>query len=657
MKSSQELKELLIRIDHRGYPAYKDTRGSYQFPGYVLSIDHVQGDPFASPSKISIQLAGAQARFPSRLYDRPWKRTALCDTLLRSFSRQIEHFTFKAKGSGKSGLIGVSRCGQEILDRSACTIDPQTGNVHLRLEIGFPANGRTINSGELIKIFYDFLPVCVQKALLYTAYAPGTLDAVMELSENQQAIRGQLTSLGLCAFVANGAILPRESGISQRPMKNAVPFRSPASMEVTLTLPYGGSLSGMGIPKGVTLIVGGGYHGKSTLLEALERGVYNHIAGDGREYVITDDSAMKIRAEDGRSIRHVDISMFINDLPNKKDTSHFDTEDASGSTSQAANVVEAMEAGAALLLIDEDTSASNFMVRDALMESVVSRSCEPITPLIHRIRQLYEQWGISSIVVAGSSGAFFEKADCIIQMDRYEPVEITAFAKEKARLFAAVGGTDTAARGAAKTTAAPETAGGGAAKTAAISEATGHEQSNEAVKAGRAPKAITAPTLPAHPADTERAARQPDFSRRPKPSLAQAPARGTSARDNHSSSGGAARFRQTGESGKDRGDRVKIKVNGRDSLSLNRENIDLRYVEQLVDTEQLMTLGYLVAYASKHFIDGRRTLAEVVDLLEQAMTQKGLACICESSYLPSGLALPRRQEIFACFNRYRGLRI
>ena len=197
-------------------------------------------------------------------------------------------------------------------------------------------------------------------------------------------------------------------------------------------LPHAGKIQGMGIKKGITLIVGGGYHGKSTLLKALELGVYNHIAGDGREYVITDDTAMKIRAEDGRSIKKVDISMFINDLPNGKDTSAFCTEDASGSTSQAANVVEAMEAGAETFLIDEDTSATNFMIRDELMQRVVNREDEPITPFIDRIRELYEQYGISTILVAGSSGSYFHVADCIVQMNRYKPQEITAFAKEEA---------------------------------------------------------------------------------------------------------------------------------------------------------------------------------------------------------------------------------
>ena len=261
------------------------------------------------------------------------------------------------------------------------------------------------------------------------------LQKISDLAEDQQALRDILPKLGLCAFVANGSILPRESGVSARPMKSAVCFRSPEEMEVEITLPHRGVIRGMGIRKGITLIVGGGYHGKSTLLKALEFGVYNHIAGDGREYVITDSTAVKLRAEDGRSIKKTDISMFINDLPNGKDTTHFYTEDASGSTSQAANVVEAMEAKAGVMLIDEDTSATNFMIRDELMQRVIHRDMEPITPFIERIRELYEEEGISTVIVAGSSGAYFHIADCIVQMDRYMPKDITQTAKKEANSF------------------------------------------------------------------------------------------------------------------------------------------------------------------------------------------------------------------------------
>ena len=453
------------------------------------------------------------------------------------------------------------------MERTACCLDPKHGDLCLRLEVGFPAQGRTIQARELEKILFDFLPQCIHATLFYRNLDSKQLQAVADLAEDQQYIRDALPQMGLCAFVANGSILPRASGVSARPMKNGVAFQSPPELAVTLDLPHRGQITGMGIPTGITLIVGGGYHGKSTLLEALELGVYNHIAGDGREYVITEDTAMKIRAEDGRSIRRTDISQWISNLPNGKDTTAFSTEDASGSTSQAANVVESMEAGASLLLIDEDTSATNFMVRDALMQRVIHRDMEPITPFIDRIQALYRDQGISTILVAGSSGAYFHVADRIIQMDRYLPRDITARAKQEALAFP------------------PD---------------------------GTAPMSTGLPNL----------------DRRPKAS---------------------PEFR--------RGDRWKLKALGRDGVSIQRETIDLRYVEQLTDSEQTAALGYCVLYAQRHLLDGKKTLRQVVDELDRLIQQRTLAGLCEGQSGIPFLARPRRQEIFACFNRYRGLNL
>ena len=328
MQSSTELRSLLNRIDHRGYPAYKDTRGAYQFPGYILSIDHVQGDPFASPSKVSVRVTGRTAGFPQELYRGDHQRTALQDELTRQFGRRAEQFAFKAKGSGKSGpdlcepLLPGSAGAHGVPHR------PEERRYRAAHGDRIPANGRTINAREMEKILFDFVPECVKHALFYKNMDAKRLRAIVDLAEDQHYIREMLPKMGLCAFVANGSVLPRESGISPRPMKGGVKFQSPKELEVTMELPHRGKIAGMGIRRGITLIVGGGYHGKSTLLKALELGVYDHIAGDGREYVITDNTAVKLRAEDGRSIQKTDISMFINDLPNGKDTVGFCTEDA-----------------------------------------------------------------------------------------------------------------------------------------------------------------------------------------------------------------------------------------------------------------------------------------------------------------------------------------
>ena len=562
MKSQEVLKNMLARIDHRGYPAYKELQGMYDFGAYMLSIDHVQGDPFAAPSKVHIEVSGQKAGFPKEYYDTEDKRTAVQDFVLRLFAGEVQNYSFQAKGSGKSGLLSVSRCGQEILSRSACQMDNHTGSVTVRLEIGFPAHGRTIDAKALEKILFGYLPECVKKTLYFSAVPAKELQKAVHLAEDTACLRRQLKEKNLAAFVADGAVLPRQSGVSDRPMRDAFPFQSPKSLRVEMHLPHAGVITGMGIPKGVTLIVGGGYHGKSTLLRALEAGVYNHIAGDGREYTVTDDTAVKVRAEDGRSIHDVDISMFIRNLPNGKDTVYFVTQDASGSTSQAAGVAEAVEAQTKLLLIDEDTSATNFMIRDVLMQRVVHGSQEPIIPFIDRVRELYEKEGISTILVAGSCGSYFHKADLIIQMNRYEPVDITEYAKTQAKEF-----------------------------PLAQSENPTYKKSSHK----RCPKA------------SKRA-----------------------------------------------DDRVKIKTTGLDTICINKENIDVRYIEQLVDSEQLNALGYMLAYAQKHLFDGKKTLLQITDELYEKIHRDGIESVCGLSYVPAGLALPRKQEFMAVVNRYRG---
>jgi predicted ABC-class ATPase len=429
MKTQEELLRTLRSIDHRGYPAYKSLTGSYDFGRYVLHIVHVQGDPFASPSELEVSVRAEDARWPEAACGKYETRVALQDMILRRFSIRLGAVSGKAGGSGKSGTMSASRPGQEILDRSACQLG-KTGGVTLRFTAGFPAAGRTVLAGELTKMLFHLLPDVVLGSAYADAWQKETVRGVLDLAEDQAFLRGELERLSLCAFVADGAVLPRESGISQRPLQGALPFRSPEEDRITLELPHRGKISGMAVRRGVTLIIGGGYHGKSTLLKALERGVYNHIAGDGREYVVTEETAVKVRAEDGRCVHGDDISLFINRLPDGKDTTAFFTENASGSTSQAASVVEAMECGARTLLMDEDTCATNFMVRDALMQKIVAEDQEPITPFSDRMRALYGKAGISTILVAGSSGAFFAKADTVIQMDRYEPKDVTGKVRE-----------------------------------------------------------------------------------------------------------------------------------------------------------------------------------------------------------------------------------
>ena len=580
MKNSEELRQQLRSINRKSYPAYKGLKGLYHFGNYILSIDHVQGDPFASPSHVSIQISHRDAGFPVEYYKDTLTGTTLCDYLTRQFEKQVRQYSFRAKGSGKSGLLTVSHCGQEVLSRTACEITEK--GITARFFVGFPANGRTINATELEKILFDFLPVCIQKSFFYSSLNANELQNYIELAEDQDFIRQTLPDKNLCAFIADGSILPRESGISSRPMKASVPFTSPDSLRISINLPHKGKITGMGIPKGITLIVGGGYHGKSTLLNALELGVYNHIPGDGREYVITDATAVKLRSEDGRFIKDVDISMFINDLPNRKDTRCFSTLDASGSTSQAAGIVESIEAGSHLFLLDEDTSATNFMVRDAFMQQVIQREKEPITPFLERAEDLYKKAGISTILVAGSSGAFFHIADTIIQMDNYVPKDITASVKKLCCQY---------------------------------------PLPSVSVTDFQLPHSHR---IMSRPAESSKRLRH-------------------NSRGNHSDSDAT------------RPERLKTRISGTDSFSLGKQKIDLRYTEQLIDTEQTAALGLLLKYAVEHLADGRRTLPEIVQFLWKNLSLHGLSFFTENQKISCGYAIPRIQEIYACLNRYRGL--
>ena len=304
MKSSQELKKQLRQIDHKGYKAYKVLEGEYDFGAYRLCIDHVQGDPFATPSRVRIVYKN---EIPVKFFDRPYRRTATEDALLRRLHGNLFRVSKGGgrRGSGKSGLITACRTGQEVLQRSAMQVTPK--EIEARIEVGFPAYGRTIAAQELEELLFDVLPEVAEQTFRMQPRLAKELESAVDLADDQQFIRQELKTQGLAAFVADGAVLPRESGVSQKKMSDAVPFQSPDSLAVTLELPHHGALRGMGIRNGITVITGGGFHGKSTLLKALERGVYNHIAGDGREYVITDASAFKLRAEEGRSIHGVDI--------------------------------------------------------------------------------------------------------------------------------------------------------------------------------------------------------------------------------------------------------------------------------------------------------------------------------------------------------------
>jgi len=590
MRRASDLRQTLARIDGRGYKAYKDLRGDYALGalealegvrGASLHVDHVQGDPFAAPSRLRVRVPLEETGLDAALLATPVRRLALADVLARRVHRAAGRYR-GGRGSGKSGVVRVDAGAQEVLERTACVVTDDW--VEARLDVGLPAAGRRVLGREAEELLCSDVPAAAHAGLVAAPGDAADLEAFVACVENQEQLRALLPEHGLVAFVADGAVLPRESGASDRPLRGAdvVPFASPESMRVTLPLanpipsPDGGTLrelTGLGIPRGVTLVVGGGYHGKSTLLRALERGVYPHVPGDGRETVVSDPGLVKIRAEDGRRVERVDIGAFIRDLPGGRETSAFRSDDASGSTSQAANIVEALEAGATGLLLDEDTSATNFMVRDGRMQALVHREDEPITPFLDRVRELHDVAGVSTVLVMGGCGDYFDVADHVLLLREYVPHDAT----------------------------------GDARRVAAEHPSTRRREAPEPLGAvvHRVPEAESF--------DASRGKRE-----------------------------------------------VKIDAAGRDTLRYGRETLELRGLEQLVDPSQTRAVGHAIHLATERFMDGKATLAEVLDALERLFDAEGLDGLDpfhRAGRHPGHYARPRRFELAGAINRLRTVRM
>jgi predicted ABC-class ATPase len=439
MQNRETIRKKLNVIDGKDYGAYQSLIGVYEYPQCRLFIDQIPKDPYAPPHTgiYRLQVPYNYVLLPSELNESHIIEAAFRDFLARRFYDVCMRISNKRRGTGYSGIITIDEPGQVILKRSSFIVTSQY--IEVRFFIGLPAAGRNITSSIAEKMLCEELPQIIEFSLSRKNIKKQTLDRHLETAVDAEYLRNHLDSLQLVAFIANGAKLPRKSGTSDCPLESTlvVPFRSPDTLRVEIELPHAGIVRGMGIPRGVTLIVGGGYHGKSTLLNTIAYGVYNHIPCDGREQCVSNRNTIKIRSYSGRYVEKVDISPFIKNLPTHIDTKAFSTENASGSTSQAASIQEAIEAGAEVFLMDEDTCATNFMIRDHKMQMLVRKDDEPITAFIDRARQLLSEKGISTILVLGGVGDYFDIADHVIQMKEYVPLDVTKSAKEISKKYPA----------------------------------------------------------------------------------------------------------------------------------------------------------------------------------------------------------------------------
>lgn len=579
-----DLYQRLCNLDGKSYGAYKSLRGSHRLPDVdaTLIIDRVQSDPFAPPSKVRIRIPLDALDFRGSSLSNPGHfATAELDLLNRRLAGAFKNF-------GR-GLFIDTPVQQVLRRRAVAEIDGEAGRLlQICAEIQLPARGRRILGREAARLVCDDLVDALYDAVFDAPVA--ALTSAAQLEHDQRVLRTAVAEAGLVGFIADGSILPRRAGNSQLPKSDAKPFAAPDSLSHTFELPSGKAIRGMGIPQGVTLIVGGGYHGKSTLLSALITGVYDHVAGDGREYVVSDSTAVALRAEDGRAITGTNISPFINGLPSGDETSAFVTTNASGSTSQAAGLVEALAADCKVLLIDEDTSATNFMIRDERMRRLIPDDREPITPLVARVRELWENHGISTVIVAGGSGAFIDVADTVIAMDSYVPHDVTERAHSlRASEYIAV--------------AAPPSNG--------FSQLH-HRFLTTDWPAGKG--------------------------------------RGVRSHGGRDRRGGGRR-----DSGHSRGLPKPPRARGREVIQIDKDNLDLRSLSQIMDSSQTETIARILAEVIAD-LDGKTELSEVI---RQHYTAACNSLFDADTGLPNSgrLAEPRIQDVAAAINRLRLLHL
>jgi len=565
MRPIKSLQPQLEKIDGKDYGAYQSLCGSYRYPDFDLLIERIPKDPYAPPHTgvYRVRVNRRKSGFPDENTRQDIHRIAFCDYLARVFYENCKRLSPRRRGTGNSGIITLSRPSQAILRRTSMIVTDEY--IEARIFLGMPANNRSIDAGTAEQMLFEELPAILRESLFTDSIEKETLLSYLHAAEDANFLRRQLDTLGLVAFIADGSILPRRSGSDDRPLdrENVLAFQSPESLRISINLPQAGRIHGMGIPRGVTLLVGGGYHGKSTLLQAIEQGVFNHIPGDGRERCVSLPGTVKVRAYSGRPVTSTDISSFIQNIPRQMDTSSFSTTNASGSTSQAASIAEAIEVGANLLLMDEDTCATNFLIRDQRMQNLVKKENEPITAFIDRVRQLYDEHGISTVLVLGGSGDYLDVADHVIQMKEFLPCDVTGEAKRVIERFPS-------------------------------------ERAHEGGKQIKNPR----PRIPL-PDDLE----------------------------------------PINEHGHRRIYAPDVRT-----LMYGKMTVDLADVEQLLEPAQLKAIGLAIEHARK-FMNGRKTLREVIECLMEEIERKGLDLL--DPHFTGDLVEFRGLEYAAVLNRMR----
>ncbi len=419
MASEEVLRKTLKNADGKPFAKYKGIQNVFSLEGFEISFDEVQNDR-SGHTYARVRVPLKAAGFPEDVYGTPSRKVAFRDLVARRFweSARTRARSPIPKTDGGEGYM--PRPGQEILDRGCVAVTEYS--LEARFSLDLPSTGGKVNASATEELVFGRIAGIVSDSMLFSAYKLSKMYNHVFTAENADFIRGNLGSRGLAAFVAEGSVLPRRED-DMAPMIDAVPFSCDAAASVEFEVPNGDPVRGWGVPEGFTALVGPSRHGKSVLADAVFAGVYNHIPGDGREYVVSVPDAVYVMAEEGRPVTSDDMSSFISPAPGL-DPSKFDSARASSPASEFAAVAEAMELGSSLVVVDEGYSNPSVIRKGYLSEDSAYISLSEAGGAMGRA-------GTSMLMVTGDESAVRHADSVFLVKDfKVSPVKVEMVLEE-----------------------------------------------------------------------------------------------------------------------------------------------------------------------------------------------------------------------------------
>ena len=426
MKNKDELYSKIDQINQQDAKQLQQLIGDYDFSRYVLKISRIDEPAETQHSLLVVSVPHFIAGFPLKLIETPVGRTALEDLLTRKVAEEIDKISAYDEDGISRRRLHITRPGQKILPRSSLVVTEEY--VEARIYVRLPLRDGRILGGDMKTLFFEILPRVVNAALIFCNLDEDEITAAVNLMNDADHVRHLLATRGWVSFVADHARLSRVGDSDQPDLERAIPLVVDEALARNVDVPHAGALRGFGVPAGLTLILGDAYSGRAELMHAIGDGIYNHVAGDGREMVITVPDAVYVKAEPGRSVQRVDISAFVR--PTGANPAAFTNIHADACAAQAASTIEALEVGARALLFEESDSAVEFLTRDARLGDLMPEADRTITPLSVLARRIVDQLGVS-LVIAGSSTItdFIPVADTILRIANYKVSDVTQQAK------------------------------------------------------------------------------------------------------------------------------------------------------------------------------------------------------------------------------------